>query len=83
MAFVLDLLRQAGDVLITAELAVVVGAAGFLVHMAGRWNLARAFGRGPLFTPGMILFPPLFTLILGLGGSEYQGPRAAQKGGGA
>ena len=109
MAFVLDLLRQADDVLITAELAVVVvsallliastalgrfsgqnaaadgasivvGAAGFLVHMAGRWNLARAFGRGPLFSLGMVLFPPLFTLILGLGGSEYQGPRAAQRG---
>ena len=60
--------------------SIVVGVAGFLVHMAGRWNLARAFGRGPLFSLGMILFPPLFTLILGLGGSEYQGPRAAQRG---
>lgn len=59
--------------------SIVVGVVGFLVHMAGRWNLGRAFGRGPLFCVGMILFPPLFTLILGLGGSEYQGPRAAPK----
>lgn len=58
--------------------SITVGAAGGLIHMASRWNLARAFGRGPLFAVGMILLPPLFTLILGLGGSEYQGARAAQ-----
>lgn len=55
---------------------LLVGLATGLIHLAACWQLSRAFGRGALFALGMALFPPLFTLILGLGGAEYQGPGA-------
>lgn len=72
--------HYSGENVVLDGVAIVVGAAGWLVRMAAQWHLARAFGRGPLFSLGMILFPPLFNLILGLGGSEYQGSRTAGKG---
>ena len=37
------------------------------------WRLAKSFGKGKLFAIGMILIPPIFLLILGLGKSEYRG----------
>jgi len=38
-------------------------------------KVAKAFDRGILFGIGIILFQPIFKLILGLGNSYYQGPQ--------
>lgn len=40
------------------------------------YRLAKSFGYGIGVTIGLLLIKPLFVLILGLGGSEYQGPNA-------
>lgn len=53
-------------------LATVVSVLGTAVHLIGNYRLGRVFGRGVLFSVGLALFPPLFILILGLGGAEYQ-----------
>lgn len=37
-------------------------------------SLARSFGKGDGFAAGLILLPPIFACILGLGSSEYIGP---------
>ena len=37
-------------------------------------KLSKAFGHGLGFTLGLLFLSPIFTLILGLGGSEYIGP---------
>lgn len=52
-----------------------IGAVGTLIHVIRNFRLGRAFGRGVPFCLGLVVFPPLFTLILGLGGSEYRGKR--------
>ena len=38
-------------------------------------RLSKSFGKGFLFTLGLIFLPNIFTLILGFGGSQYIGPR--------
>lgn len=38
-------------------------------------KLSRAFGHGVLFALGLIIFNPLFVVLLGFGGSRYYGPR--------
>lgn len=54
MAFVLDLLRQAGDVLITAELAVVVVSALLLIASTalGRFSGQNAAADGASIVVG-------------------------------
>lgn len=64
--------RFSGQNVVADGAAIAVGAAGWLIPMASRWKLARAFGRGVPFALGMALLPARFTLILGLGGSEYR-----------
>jgi len=54
-------------------IAIVVMVAAALVHVVGLHRLSKAFGHGLPFTLGLILLHPVFILILGLGGSEYQG----------
>lgn len=74
----------AGEVLVLGVGAILgalaVTAASVLLRVAGLYHLARAFGRGIPFTLGLVLFRPLFILILGLGGSEYRG-RVPEKAG--
>ena len=41
----------------------------FLIRLY--WRMRKAFGRGIFFFIGMLILPPLFILILGLGKSEY------------
>lgn len=38
-------------------------------------SLARSYGKEDSFAIGLILLPPIFTIILGFGNSEYQGPK--------
>lgn len=54
-------------------IALLVGAAGALIHTVGLYRLSKAFGHGLPFTLGLLLMHPLFILILGLGRSEYRG----------
>jgi len=54
-------------------LAIVVAVAAALIHIVGLHRLSKAFGHGLPFTLGLILLHPVFILILGLGGSTYQG----------
>ena len=44
----------------------------YYVFMCRR--LCRVFGKGLLFTLGLIFIEPLFILILGFGGAKYRGP---------
>lgn len=53
--------------------ALLVGAAGALIHTVGLYRLSKAFGHGVPFALGLLLLHPLFILILGLGRSEYRG----------
>lgn len=39
-------------------------------------DLARSFGKSALFTLGLVLFNPLFMMILGFGAARYQGASA-------
>ena len=39
-------------------------------------RLSLSFGKGVGFTIGLILLSPIFILILGFGGAQYQGPPA-------
>jgi len=64
---------------VTGAVAPVLGIAGGLIYAASLYHTARAFGHGILFALGLLLFYPLFILILGLGGSEYQGPWHGRK----
>lgn len=58
---------------VKSTVSFVLGTAGTLIHLASSFRLGRVFGRGALFSLALALFPPLFTLILGFGGSQYQG----------
>jgi len=69
-----------GKSVVLDGLALAVTGISVLIRVAGLYHLARAFDRGVAFTAGLVLFRPLFILILGLGGSEYRG-QAAEKAG--
>ena len=59
---------------IAATLLALVGAIWMLVlSIKAQYYLAKSFGHGVGFTIGLLLFSPIFRLILGLGGSEYVG----------
>ncbi|MCR5651378.1 MAG: DUF5684 domain-containing protein [Lachnospiraceae bacterium] len=41
--------------------------------------MSKSFGHGFGFTLGLLFLSPLFTLILGLGSSQYIGPQGGQE----
>lgn len=55
-----------------STLAMGIWLVGAWIHLSANYRLGRVFGRGVLFSLALAVFPPLFTLILGFGGSEYQ-----------
>lgn len=59
-------------------LSMGIGGVGTVLRLITHYRLGRVFGRGVLFSLGLALFPPLFIMILGLGGSEYQGQRRVE-----
>ncbi len=74
----------AGTALIQYSTDEITGMAGILLSAVGaiavlvifirsNYYLAKSFGHGVPFCIGLLLLGPLFRLILGLGGSEYQG----------
>ena len=69
------LYTENGDVapLILSLVSSVVGLAVFVINIMMNINLAKRFGHGVGFGLGLMFLTPLFTLILGLGASEYEG----------
>ena len=49
--------------------------AGTIYYVIFSFRLARAFRKSGLFALGLMLFPPLFMLILGFGGAKYRRKR--------
>lgn len=53
--------------------AAVIFAVALVLSIIGMIKLAKAFGKGTGFAVGLILFPLIFTLILGFGIDRYVG----------
>lgn len=53
-----------------------IGFVAFAMECLLANKLAKAFGKGVLFTLGLLLLQPIFIMILGLGDSKYLGPQA-------
>ncbi len=45
----------------------------FIIPLILCFDLSRVFGKGGLFGLGLVLFNPIFTMILGFGSAEYVG----------
>lgn len=56
-------------------LLLLIPGVNVVYHVLLNLRLARSFGKTGLFGLGLIFFTPLFSLILGLGGASYRGPR--------
>ena len=50
---------------------------GFVIWIIVANDLSKSFGRGAGTTVGLIFLPTIFTIILGFGDAEYQGPAGA------
>ena len=62
-----------------AILGAVCSLASSIIGLISIHKLSKAFGHGILFTLGLIFFSPIFTLILGLGKSQYIGPNGGEE----
>ena len=49
------------------------GLAVAVINLLMNVNLSKKFGHGVLYGLGLTFLTPVFTMILGLGSSEYQG----------
>lgn len=72
--------HYSGHSVVVDGAALAVGAAAALLYAASQYHLAKAFGHGVPFTLGLLALHPIFILILGLGGSQYQGTGRAETG---
>ena len=54
----------------------------FVISVIVLYDLSRSFGHGGAFTVGLVLLPWIFSYILWLGPSTYQGPAALSGPGG-
>ena len=54
-------------------LANLLNCAAFVIAFLENIKLSRSFGHGYLFALGLLIFNPLFTMILGFGSSVYLG----------
>lgn len=59
-------------------ISLACGIVSWVICCVGCGKLARSFGKGALFTVGLIVFDPIFELILGYGSSEYIGNMSAE-----
>lgn len=62
-----------------AILGAVFSLASSVIGLISVHKLSKSFGHGLLFTLGLIFLSPLFTLILGLGKSQYKGPNGGEE----
>ncbi len=56
-----------------APLVLLIGLALLVLRVMYALNIAKSFGKGILFTLGILLLEPLFILILGFDSSTYRG----------
>lgn len=56
-------------------LLFIIPVVGFIYGIILNFRMAKAFGKGFLFGIGLTIIPNLFTLILGFGSAEYNGPQ--------
>ena len=54
-------------------LIMLTSAATLVMYVAFTHKLSRAFRHGAAFTIGLLLFQPVFLLVLAFGSSEYHG----------
>ena len=68
-------LSENGDAIpaLISILSTAAGVAVTVINLLMNIKLAQRFGHGVLFGLGLTFLTPLFTLILGLGSSEYYG----------
>jgi Family of unknown function (DUF5684) len=52
----------------------LIPVVGFIIWIIVALDLAKSFGRGTGFAIGLILFPYVWSLILGFGSDTYKGP---------
>ena len=59
-------------------LLFLIPIVGFVYDIIFSIRLAKAFGKGTGFGIGLFFLPNVFSLILGFGSAEYQGPQKAK-----
>lgn len=57
----------------TNAVSIISGVYTIIMDVYMSIRLSKAFGKGTGFTVGLILFPNIFTLILGFGSAKYVG----------
>lgn len=72
---VIGTLMMGSDSGIISVIGMLFSLISTVLGLIGFHKLSKAFGHGIGFTLGLIFLNPIFMLILGLGGSEYQGPQ--------
>jgi hypothetical protein len=60
---------------VLAIIGAVFSLASCVIGIISVHKLSKSFGYGIGFTLGLLFLSPIFTLILGLGSSEYIGPQ--------
>lgn len=58
---------------VTSVIGVILNIVIIVIGIMQSYKLSKAFGHAVGFTVGLVLLPPIFTLILGFGSSEYIG----------
>lgn len=58
-----------------SAIGTLLSAAGTIINIIDMHKLSKSFGHGIGFTIGLIVFNPIFMLILGFGDSQYIGPQ--------
>jgi hypothetical protein len=56
---------------------MIIPIVGLIVWIIVALDLAKSFGRGTGFGIGLIIFPYIWSLILGFGSDTYKGPAAS------
>ena len=56
---------------------MLIPIVGFVIWIIVALDLAKSYGRGTGFGIGLIIFPYIWSLILGFGSDAYKGPAAA------
>lgn len=53
----------------------IIAFAAYIISIISWHKLSRAFGHGIGYTLGLLFLNPIFILILGFSGDQYQGPQ--------
>jgi hypothetical protein len=58
-------------------LLMLIPCVNVVIQLIVSFDLAKSFGKGPVFGIGLWLFGCIFVPVLGFGSAQYQGPAAA------